>query len=731
MTKLSPNEVVQFISAQNDSRFLFRIVHIDVQRDAALLLLITEDEKLTAPQVRSYSGLLQSLDRGEARVTRFMPPQWMLLTEDSLGEFKSGSKYKTIRDRNLELIKPLISNPSFIQDPFASGRLVLETAVAAGVHKKHVYRLLYRYWKYGMIPNAFLPAFMKCGDKGQIREPKEAKRGRRNRCLTTEHANKPGINISEDYRKLIHLGIAAFFKTKKQHTLAWAYKRTLETFFNEGYEDQDGVLIPRLRPAAEVPTYGQFRYWHLRQQNEIETIRARLSERKWLLSKRPIKGCVRDGVWGPGVRFEIDSTIADVYLVSRYNRRWIIGRPVVYLVVDVFSRMIVGFHVALSGPSIEGASMACVNAFCDKVEFCALYGVGIEPGDWPCHHLPLKLTADRGELVGHGTEGMIKGLGLNIDHAPPYRPDWKPVVERDFRVLNDATIHWIPGAVRARQKERGERDYRLDATLTMEEFIAILIHSILRHNLYTERPDLLTEEMMACNVRPYCVDIWLWGLEHLTGTLRTYDRETVFAHLLPSGRATITPAGVQFHDMLYTSERADLESWGALARINGPSAVEIRYDPNSTNRIWIMAEGANAFETFTLKNAESQDRYRDRRLEEVLDMLEYLKLEGIDRIDEKRQGICEHDNFISSIVKKAEKAKKAAGASKESVRATIGNIKRNRRFENLGAAGAVPLIVVPDSSDSQPGNTAENTILKARHENFLQLIKEETAKEEY
>jgi len=50
---------------------------------------------------------------------------------------------------------------------------------------------------------------------------------------------------------------------------------------------------------------------------------------------------------GPGSVFQIDATVADVYLVSRFNRTHIIGRPVLYIVQDCFSKLIVGLYVGL------------------------------------------------------------------------------------------------------------------------------------------------------------------------------------------------------------------------------------------------------------------------------------------------------------------------------------------------------------------------------------------------
>ncbi|GGF62072.1 hypothetical protein GCM10010912_04030 [Paenibacillus albidus] len=87
-------------------------------------------------------------------------------------------------------------------------------------------------------------------------------------------------------------------------------------------------------------------------------------------------------------------------MVSEYRREWIIGRPIIYIVIDVFSRYIAGIYNGLEGPSWIGAMMALANTTTDKVNFCAQYGINIDPEDWLSSHLPQKLTADRGELEG-------------------------------------------------------------------------------------------------------------------------------------------------------------------------------------------------------------------------------------------------------------------------------------------------------------------------------------------
>ena len=49
--------------------------------------------------------------------------------------------------------------------------------------------------------------------------------------------------------------------------------------------------------------------------------------------------------FGPGSRYQIDATPADVYLLSSINTDKVIGRPVVYAVIDVYSRLVVGIYM--------------------------------------------------------------------------------------------------------------------------------------------------------------------------------------------------------------------------------------------------------------------------------------------------------------------------------------------------------------------------------------------------
>lgn len=195
-----------------------------------------------------------------------------------------------------------------------------------------------------------------------------------------------------------------------------------------------------------------------------------MSKRKTELTERKIQQMEEEGhgtslgeIYGPGAKFQIYATDADVYIVSSYNRNWIIGRPVIYTVIDVFSGMVVGLYVGLEGPSWQGAMMALENTASNKVEFCKKFGIEITEEEWPSHHLPQILLTDCSELEGYNIERLQKVFHTKVENTTPFRTDWKAIVEQHFRIINLKLKPFLPGVVDTDVRVRSDRDYHLDA----------------------------------------------------------------------------------------------------------------------------------------------------------------------------------------------------------------------------------------------------------------------------
>ena len=66
-----------------------------------------------------------------------------------------------------------------------------------------------------------------------------------------------------------------------------------------------------------------------------------------------------------GRYFNLISTLVDLYLVSPLDRSQIVGRPILYVVMDTVSQVLAGFSVTLQNPSAE-VSVSSAIEYGDK-----------------------------------------------------------------------------------------------------------------------------------------------------------------------------------------------------------------------------------------------------------------------------------------------------------------------------------------------------------------------------
>jgi hypothetical protein len=398
---------------------------------------------------------------------------------------------------------------------------------------------------------------------------------------------------------------------------------------------------------------------------------------------------------GPGSLFQIDATIGDVYLVSSLDRLRVIGRPVIYVVIDVATRLITGMAVILEGPSWLGMRLAIENMAADKVKFCAEHGITIVEREWPSHHLPLEILGDRGELLSKNGDKLTKNLGVKVGNTASYRCDWKAICERRFRILNDTTISWLPGHVDP-EWVRGDRDYVLDACLTLKEFRQIVIECIRHHNNSVRMPWYRMDEYkITDSVEPYPVDLWEWGVQNRGGSMRIMPQEIVRRNLLPEARATVTQAGIIYGGLEYTCDLAERENWYTKARHSGTWTVPIVYDQSNTGCIFLCLEDGKLEPCELLDNKQGGRDWYER--------LDYMAIQSIQNRDKGERDVAADieldantDEIIRAAQEKKNEAFKAHGRMSKS--AQRGDIRENRAEERelergpqLEAEGVFPL----------------------------------------
>ena len=367
------------------------------------------------------------------------------------------------RDRRAELIAPLMVEEC-ICDKSYRNKVLREIVSNASTSRKTVLQYLWLYWVY-QSKNALLPA---------------------------EKSNAEKRPLSSD-EKTIRWALNKFYYTPQRQSLQTAYKMMLRA----KYCDAKGKLKP------DYPSFWQFRYFFRQHRDPISESISREGIKAYQRNYRPFVGAVSDYAGTIGT-YMTDATVADIYIVSRLSRRPI-GRPVIYTMVDAYSRLITGVYVGIEGGQYA-LRLLLQNTFADKVSFCRQHNIEIDPQDWPSHHLPTKIMTDRGsEFLGGPLENLCESYGIEIENLPAYRPDLKGVVEKLFDLVQNSYKPLLKGkgVIESDTQERGAPDYRGQGTLDLEQFTAIVLRCVLFYNSqYIQTGFIRTPNMASAGIMP-------------------------------------------------------------------------------------------------------------------------------------------------------------------------------------------------------------------------------------
>ncbi|MBD7911971.1 Mu transposase C-terminal domain-containing protein [Clostridium cibarium] len=658
---LHENMVLQYI--EDDLKI--RVICIDDSKEFCYIVKLTGDTAI--PKYMSMNEMKYLRDNNY--LIRVTDPFAKSIIEEDISD-----EQKLIRDEYWEVVENIwYENKKEFLDKRSRNKIITNTSIKFDKNEKQVRRIITRFFQRGMTKNSLLFDYENSGARGKVRRAGGKKRGRKRACEKDGQIIE-GINIDEVALNIIKTSIRLFYSKKEKKSLSDAHKYMLVKFYSDKliFNNQKRNFV---WDKSRIPTYREFVYWYHKFEDKKEDMLNRESKRYYELHKRELLANSTMDTFGPGSRYEIDATVADVYLVSRIDHKKIIGRPVVYVVIDVFSRLVCGIYIGLEGPSWLGAMMALDNVVEDKVEFCSRYGIEITSEKWPNSFLSEKILADRGEFEGYNVENLINNLNVKIENTAPYRGDLKGIVERNFRTINERIKHMTPGAIAKEYRERGDRDYRLDAVLDINEFTSIIIHEVIHHNNSIISNYPMDVELIKAEIAPVPCLIWNWGIANRRCAFKYVEKDIVRLNLMYRKKISITRKGIQFNSkMFYSCELAIQEGW-FLKRVN--EKINIVYDPREMNFIYIPINNGREFIKCNLLDKCS--RYRDLSIEEIT-FLQELEKESINDYQDKQNQV--HVDNIESAEKIIGKAKERAKfISSHSDAKRIKGIRENRMQE--------------------------------------------------
>lgn len=439
-----------------------------------------------------------------------------------------------------------------------------------------------------------------------------------------------------------------YFSAKKN-----SLRITYELMILDRYTNTDGKL------KEDVPTWDSFRmyfnrYWSKSTRKKI----ARDGLSNYQRNERMLYGSAmayRDCVGS----YQIDETMGDVFLVSKFDRSKVIGRPYIYLAVDTCSQLITGVYVGLEAG--ENALLSCIaNAVSDKVAYCKSLGIEIVEEDWPCSGMPSELITDKGgEFTGQRLSELCIRYGVEINTLPPFRPEEKPLVERIIGMVLHSHKSMFQGRGGITDINDRFGDYRKQAILTLPEYREVVVRCILDLNKGRILKGLGHLPVGAPQTPS---KLWQWFCEQGKTALLDVDEREIYLLSLPRSTAKVSRRGIFFNHLRY------LPPWETELSVG--EKVEFAYDTQGTEHIYIVNMGKKIL---TCSLAPSDARYNgygneDVRVirdaeKETLRQLERAELES--RVEMRKE--------ILQIVAEAEE--------KSTGRKDISDIANNRDME--------------------------------------------------
>lgn len=243
------------------------------------------------------------------------------------------------------------------------------------------------------------------------------------------------------------------------------------------------------------------------------------------------------------------------------------GRPWLTLAMDVFTRMVTGFHLSMDAPSRLSISLCLLHATYDKTAWLREREID---ATWPVAGLPEALHADNGaDFRSRAFVRACRDAGIRTIWRKPGTPHYGGHIERLIGTQMGA-VHLLPGTTFGDPEERADYDSAREAKLTLRELDRFVAWEIAGRY----------HQVVHSALRRPPVAVWR---EHEGATpLRLpADRMRFWVSFLPEQERTLRPDGIHLHGLRYWSP--------ALAADVGrrDDKLLVKYDPRDLSRVFV------------------------------------------------------------------------------------------------------------------------------------------------
>jgi putative transposase len=332
--------------------------------------------------------------------------------------------------------------------------------------------------------------------------------------------------------------------------------------------------------------------------------------------------------------WQCDHTRVDVLVVDSAGK--ILGRPTLSIVVDTYSRCIMGMHLGFDPPSAAVVCLALRHAILPK-QYSSAYQL---QQLWDTYGLPQYLYTDGGkDFRASHIEQVATELGIVL--CLRRQPSDGGIVERPFGTFNSEFFSSLPGYTGSNVQERSP-DAESQACLTLQQLERLLVRYIVDRYNQTIDARMGSQTRIGRWEAGRMAQLPLLGERELDICLMRRDRRTVYLH-----------GYIQFANLTYQGEH--------LAAYAGEKVI-LRYNPRDITTVWIyqFQDGKEVFvarahaqgletETLTYADAKAMSQ-RIRQAGKALDnqsMLQEVRARDVTTQELQRQKQKKHNSGAS------------------------------------------------------------------------------------
>lgn len=287
----------------------------------------------------------------------------------------------------------------------------------------------------------------------------------------------------------------------------------------------------------------------------------------------------------PNERWQADHCWLNIWLVNEKGQP---ARPVLTVILDEYSRAVMGYRLSFEAPSAYQTGLALRQAIWRKNDT-----------RWPACGIPEAFYCDHGsDFTSKKIEQIAAHLSITLIFSQPGKPRGRGKIERFFRSIREMVLPGLPGYIprvrrsyrsaRKRQRQKTAMVGKADrqASLTLAEF-DVLFRKWVLDTYHHRRPRRLKGQPM---------ELWQQGrwLPRLLPSLAHLD-----LLLLREGKSRqVHQEGIFFHGYRYMDT--------ALAGYVGTGVV-IYYDPLDLKRVSVYVKESGSEEEYFLCQARCQE----------------------------------------------------------------------------------------------------------------------------